>query len=243
MSGKDLVSELRSGSKPAPVPREPGGLKDLALVAVAIIAMASLGYYGVTTWFAPRGPQPAAAMAVAAAPQPTIEPWTEADTSTCKARARKAAAEPLPADVMLAQQSVTEGFAGMTTLIACQMSLKSERFCEGKEKRRLVAMINDYLAKVDMITTGLGVQGAPMAMAGALLGGEAAFGSDVYEMQREGTMKVMELHHQKVLKALRSLARDGIIAPADFAGFMGMGVPKAVTEMFGGVEAERRVCG
>src|SRR5688500_14026526 len=185
MSGKDLVSEMRSGSKPSRPPLQLGGLLDLVVGAVAIIAVASLGYYGVTTWLTPRGPRPSAVVAIAQAPHPTIDPWTEADTSTRQARARAAAAEPLPADVMLAQRSVTDGFAPMTTMIACRMTTKSERFCDAKEKDKLVAMINDYLGRVDLITFGLGVQGAPMAVVGAFAGGEAAFGSSVYELQRE----------------------------------------------------------
>ncbi len=242
MSGRDLVSEMRSGAKPARAPIRLGGLLDVAVVAVAMIAVATLGYYGVATWFAPRPPQPAPAATVALL-QPSIEPWTEADTSICQARARKAAGEPVPADLALAQRSVTEGFAGMTTMIACRMTTKSERFCNPTEKKKLVAMVNDYLGKVDMITVGLGVQGAPMAVVGAIVGGEPALGSSIYEMQRENTMKFMELHDKKITAALQSLGRDGIVAPDDFASFMGMGIPKAVTRMFGGVEAERHVCG
>jgi hypothetical protein len=219
-----------------------GGLLDVAVVTVAMIAVATLGYYGVATWFAPRTPQPAPAATVALL-QPSIEPWTEADTSICQARARKAAGEPVPADLALAQRSVTEGFAGMTTMIACRMTTKSARFCDSEEKGKLVAMVNDYLGRVDMITVGLGVQGAPMALVGAVTGGEAAMGSSIYEMQREGTMKFMALHHEKVAAAVQSLARDGIVAPDDFAAFMGMGIPKTVTSMFDGVEAERHVCG
>jgi hypothetical protein len=233
---------MRSGGKPPRPPLQLGGSLDLVVLAITIIAVASLAYFGVTTWFAPGGPQPAGAVAIAQT-HSTVEPWTETDTSTCQARARKAAAEPLPADAMLAQRSVTEGFAGLTALVACRMTIKSARFCESKEKDKLVAMIQDYVAKVDMITVGLGVQGAPMAMLGAVTGGEVAFGSSVYEMQREETMKFMELHHQKIVSALRSLARDGIVAPGDFAAFMGMGIPKHITEMFGGIEADRHVCG
>ena len=238
MSGRDLVSEMRSGGKP---PRPPLQLGDLAVAAVTIVAVACLAYFGVTTWLAPGGPPPAATVAVAQT-QPKVEPWTEADTSACQARARKAANSDAD-DMMLAQRSVTEGFAGMTALIACRINTKSERFCDQQERKKLVAMINDYVAKVDMITVGLGVQGAPMAMVGAFAGGEVAFGSSVYEMQREETIKFMELHHEKVVNALRSLARDGIVAPIDFAAFMGMGIPKHITDMFGSVEAERSVCG
>src|SRR5688572_28970357 len=243
MSGRDLVSEMRSGSKPPRAPMQLGGFVDFLAIAIAAIAVASLGYYGVVTWLAPGGPQPAPTTAVAQLSQPTIEPWTDADTSICQARARKAADEPVPDDLVLAQRSVTEGFSGMTAMIACRMTIKSARFCDPKEKEKLVAMVNDYLARIDLITVGLGVQGAPMAVMGAVMGGEAAAGSSIYEMQREGTMKFMALHDEKIVMALQSLARDGIVAPADFAAFMGMGVPKSVTRMFGGVEAERHVCG
>ena len=243
MSGRELVSEMRSGGKPPRAPMQLGGLLDFAVIAIAAIAVASLGYFGVTVWLAPQGPPPAPATAVAQVPQAMIEPWTEADTSICQARARKAANEPVPDDLALSQRSVTEGFAGMTTMIACRMTIKSERFCDPREKEKLVAMVNDYLTRVDLITVGLGVQGAPMALMGAVMGGEPEAGSTIYEMQREGTMKFMALHDERVVAALQSLARDGIVVPEDFAQFMGMGIPKAVTRMFGDVEAERHVCG
>lgn len=254
MSGRDLVRGLRSEAAPPPKqPQRGGGVVDFLIGAVAIVAVASFGYFGYATWLAPK---PAHVAVAASAPTPPVAPkaqpavsvadvdtnWTNADSQRCKAAARAAAEAPLPVDAVLTQRSVTEGFASMATLVECQISSKTARFCAPEEKTKLVAAVQNYLDKMDLIVLGLGVQGAPMAIMGEAFGGEVAFGSKVYEMQEEGTLAVMRVHHKKVVDAVKALARDGVIAQADFAAFLGMGVPTAIKTMLKGVEAERNIC-
>ena len=130
----------------------------------------------------------------------------------------------------------------MATMIECRLSTKSARFCDPKEKAALVAMINDYLGRVDLIRLGLGVQGAPMAVLGEMFGGEVQAGSGIYNIEKDGTFAVMKVYHDRIAAALRKLARDGIVSATDFAGFMGTGVPKTISEVFKDVTPERQVC-
>lgn len=254
MSGRDLVRGLRSAEAPPPKPpQRGGGILDFLIGAVAIVAVASFGYFGYATWLAPK---PVRVAVAASAPTPPAAPsaeatpvlteadygWTEADGERCKAEARAAAEAPLPVDAVLTQRSVTEGFASMATLVECQITTKTARFCAPEQKTKLVAAVHTYLDKMDLIVLGLGVQGAPMAIMGEAFGGEVAFGSSVYEMQEEGTLAVMRVHHKKVVDAVKALARDGIVSQSDFAAFMGMGVPTSIKEMLKGVEAERNIC-
>lgn len=260
MSGRDLVRELRSVETPPPKHPPRGNIVDLLIAAVAVIAVGSFGYFGYATWLAPRVAPAQVKVALASPlsqPTPQSKPpadqsapaaadtdfaWTDADGSRCRAAARAAAEAPLPVDAALSQRSVTEGFASMATLVECQMASKTMRFCQPEQKAKLVAAVHDYLDKMDFIVLGMGVQGAPMAVLGEALGGEVAFGSAVYDMQKEATFAAMRVHHKKVVAAIRALVRDGVVTQSDFGTFMGMGVPSSIKEMLADVEIERSIC-
>lgn len=243
MSGRDLVRDVRSTAKPSAAPDQGLGIVDLVVTALAIVAVGSLAYFGYATWFAPRAPQPQVTppALVAAMTAPDVV-WTDEDTARCRAKARAASNDEMPGDAILADRAVTDGFGPMATMIECRIATKSTRFCNPKEKAALVAMINDYLAHVDMIRLGMGVQGAPMAVFGELLGGEAQAGSGVYDVVKDGTFAVMKLYHDRIAAALKRLGRDGIVSASDFAAFFGTGVPGPITDIFDGVVAERQVC-
>lgn len=260
MSGRDLVRGLRSVDTPAPKQPQRGNIVDLLIALVAVVAVASFGYFGYATWLAPRVAPAQAKVALASlAPQPTPQSkppagqsapasadtdlaWTDADASRCKAEARAAAAEPPPAEAILVERTVTEGFAGLATQVECSITSKVKRFCAPAGKATLVAAVHDYLDRMDLLVLGMGVQGAPMAILGEAFGGEVAFGSAVYDTQKEGTFAAMRLHHRKVVAAIRALVRDGVVTQSDFGTFMGMGVPSSIKDMLKGVEAERNIC-
>ena len=246
MSGRNLVNEMRSGSlAPKPPSRFPGAL-DLLLMSVALAAVAALGVLGFTTLVQPVLTPPVALVAQSPGSEQSLLPvdvaWTEADTSRCESLARSARGAEVPSELALADRTIAEGFSALAAIVACRLETKPTRFCNPEEKGLLVAMINDYLGRIDLLVLGLGVQGAPMAVAGAFLGGEAAMGSDIYDMHRESTLAFMTLHHQRVADDLRALARDGIITAADFGAFMGMGVPARIEKLLGGIPVERQAC-
>ena len=144
MSGRDLVRDLRSIETPPPKQFARGGIVDVLIGAVAVLAVASFGYFGYATWFAPHTAV-SHVVATVAAPEPQPIPkapkptpaltsadadWTEADASRCQAAASAAAENPeVPAEALLAQRSVTEGFAGLATRVECQITSKIRRFC------------------------------------------------------------------------------------------------------------------
>lgn len=242
MSGRDLVRDVRSTAKLPSAPGQGLGIVDLVVTALAIVAVGSLAYFGYAAWFAPHAPQPATPPALIAAGTTPEVAWTDEDTSRCRAKARAAADAKMPADVILANRSVTDGFGPMATMIECRIATKSTRFCNPEEKAGLVAMINDYLGRVDMIRLGMGVQGAPMAVLGEMFGGEVQAGSGIYEIEKDGTFAFMRVYHDRIAAAMRRLGRDGIVSATDFSTFMGSGVPASITEMFDGVVPERQVC-
>lgn len=242
MSGRDLVRDVRSTAKPSAVQGARLGIIDLAVTMLAVVAVGSLAYFGYVAWFAPHAPQPPAAPAAQLVASNTALTWTDEDTARCRTRARAVSDDEMPADAMLANRAVTDGFGPMATMIECRMATKSLRFCDPKQKAALVAMINDYLARVDMIRLGMGVQGAPMAVLGEMFGGEIEAGSGVYEIEKDGTFAFMQIYHARIAAALQRLGRDGLVSATDFATFMGAGVPATIAEIFNGVVPERRSC-
>lgn len=241
MSGRDLVRDVRSTAKPSAVAGQSLGIFDLAVTALAIVAVASLAYFGYIAWLAPGAPQPTPPAQLVAATDPALI-WTDEDTTRCSAKARSSRDDELPAEAMLANPAVTDGFGPMATMIACRIATKSPRFCDPKQKAALVAMLNDYLARVDVIRLGMGLQGAPMAVLGEMFGGEVEAGSGIYQMEKEGTFAFMQVYHARIADAVQQLGRDGIASPTDFATFMGTGVPETITAMFNGVKPERQAC-
>lgn len=242
MSGRDLVRDVRSTAKPSGFPFARLGVVDLVVTLLAIVAVGSLAYFGYGAWFA-RPPQPPATppAQLVASVDPAIA-WTDEDTARCRAKARAASDDEMPAEAMLANRAVTDGFGPMATMIECRIATKSSRFCNPEQKAELVAMINDYLARVDVIRLGMGVQGAPMAVLGEMFGGEIEAGSGVYDMEKDGTFAFMRVYHNRIAAALKRLGRDGLVSAADFATFMGTGVPATITEIFDGVVPERQSC-
>ena len=80
-----------------------------------------------------------------------------------------------------------------------------------------------------------------MAIVGQFMGGEAAAGSGIYETQRDEVLDFMQIYNARVATALKALAREGLIAPSDFGGFLS-GPPDNIKAMFGAAQAERNLC-
>jgi hypothetical protein len=241
MSGRALVDLVRS-DMPPPKPQKNGGGGglDWLLAVVAIAAVGALGYFGFTHFFGVATPGPAAGTPMVAALVADAA-WTEDDTALCEQKARAEARDARTNGPLSVNPSLAPGFAGMATLLECRIETKSARFCDQSGKSALVAEVNDYLGKIDVIVLALNVQGAPMKMLGGM-NSEVAMGSDIYELQMGATIEFMEAYHERVTGALKSLARDGIVTEGDFGSFMGMGVPPMIKKMFDGVTAERNGC-
>lgn len=239
MSGRDLVQARRD----ADPPRQPGAgsrFFDMLIGLVAVVAIGSVAYFGYVNWLAPRFSQPRpvpAKLVAAATPQMA---WTDADMSRCQAKARAAAESPEMGDAVLVDRTVTEGFAGMATLVECRITTKMARFCDPAEKAALVEMVNDYLGRIDLLKLGLGAQGAPMAIMGGAFGGEMAAGRDIYDMEKDATLSVMDTYQKKVASALRTLGKRGVVSATDFGGFAG--TPATITDIFKNVSVTDQLC-
>jgi hypothetical protein len=239
MSGDDLVNARRGSAGPAPR----FGIVDMILTLAAVAAVSCVAYFGISYWLTSGSTPPASLPPATAEAQPALAEvaWTEADAKRCKSAGIAAANAPVPGEFMLAKQSVTPGFAGLATDIECQLTRKPTRFCDREAKAGLVAMINDYLGRWDIVKLGMAVEGAPMVAMGEIFGGEISGGSDMYQLERDHTLGFMKSYHELVANGLKALGRDGIISANDFGGLLG--VPAPITDVLGGITPERQLCG
>jgi hypothetical protein len=225
MSSRDLVDSVRSGNGTAPR----RSLFDIIIAVVAALAVCALGYVAYGTWAqrSPTGfPTPTAASSIVAAT------WTEADENACLSRARTAAKNADTGNYMITNAPIAEGVPFLVTKVECQLTSKPARFCGTAGRQQLVAIVNDYIGRIDLILLGLAAQGAPMAIAGGLFGGEAAAGDDTYSSMKADTIAYMKEYDDRVVAGIRSLASKGIITRDEFRSFPFGGVPKRIEEMF-----------
>ena len=244
MSGHDLISEMREGGKLPPARSARGGALDLILILVVVAAVGSAGYFGLTHWLRQGAPQPNSPPPVGemvSAGSVTDVAWTDADAARCAAKGRAAANAPLPGEMALANPAVTEGFSGFATRLDCYLTTKVDRFCDPENKAALVAAINDYLSRIDLVEIGLGVQGAPMALLGGMMGGEVAAGSTIYDEQHAETLAFMATYNARIATDLQGLVRNGVVTSTDFSVFMG-GVPKTIGAMIGTATPQHNLC-
>lgn len=237
MSGRDVVRALRENTD-LNKGRGWGSLPDLALGLVALVAVICCAALAVNT-FLLRGPSPGpVAVAGTGMAQPA---WDAGDDTTCQNRARAARATGDDDRFPLANDAVTGGYAALAANLECHASVKVARLCDSGEKAALIAQIENYLTRRDLIVLGLDAQGAPMQLMGSIMGGEAAFGSSVYDMTKADTLAFMDLQHQRVVESLRKLARGGILSPGDF-GFLGYGAPAAIGEILRDITVTNPIC-
>jgi hypothetical protein len=241
MSGRDLVDEVRSGARPLADARD-RGLFDLVAATAATIAIGALAYVGYGAWFSGKPPAPpvlGAALHVPAAPAA----WTDADEKACIARARAAASNPDTGTYTITNRSIAEGAAGLGTKIECELTARPRRFCGAEGTAQLVAIVNDYITRMDLVRLGLAAQGAPMAIAGGMFGGEAAAGDAIYSDMKADTIAYLKAYDARIATAVRGLAAGGIVKAEDFKPFPFAGVPQRIEEIFAGVSVGQQLCG
>lgn len=236
MSGRDVVRDLRergSLGKPARI----GVSIDLLLGVIAVIAIAACAYVGFGALNKPQ--PPAVAQVVQANEQDTV--WTEADTAKCRAAATAAANEEVPGELAMANQALTSGgFSSMATMLACRATTKIARLCDPAQKAMLVAEVNDYITRLDLVVTGLNVQGGSIALIGGMLGVEDP--ASAYDLSKDDTIAYLKIYHQRVVAGIQALAKAGLLSASDFGVFLGMGVSSTTGHMFEGIQPDHSVC-
>ena len=238
MSGQDVVRAQRDKIGIRPVPS--GLALDLVLSVVAFAAVA-LCLVLAARWIL-AGPPPVAPPDMVAAVDTTALTWTDKDSAACESRARVAAAEPLPHEMELADSVITGGgFATIAARVTCRATIKAARLCDPAQKADLVAQVNDYVTRHDLIVMGLDVQGAPMTIIGAFTGGEVAGGAAMYDMIKADTLEYIAWHHDRLLAKLHALAQGGVLSASDFS-FMGLGLSPALASAFADVKPTTPIC-
>lgn len=237
MSGRNIVRAMRENGSTGK-PGAPGNSIDTMLFALAIAAV--LGAVIAGGWYFSRqaAPPPSAAPAARVA-----EPgWTAADTAACEQASRQTAAKAAAEQFLMANQAITDGgFAMLASRVACRASVRIARLCNGAEKAELVAMINDYAMRHDLVVAGLSLQGAFIDIMGGMLGGEAEGGSGVYDIVKKDTLGYMAVFHDRVVENLHALAEAGVLTSTDL-GFFGIGLSGSLAPAFEKVTVARSIC-
>jgi hypothetical protein len=243
MSGRDLIDEMRSGARPLASQQQRGGLFDIVATIAAVVAVGALAFFAYGAWFSDKAPRPP--VQLAATPTPAVIPvhWTEADDAACAARGRAAANDPDTGSYMITNDSIAEGMAFLGTKVECQLTSKITHFCGGDGNAELVAIVNDYMGRIDLIRLGLAAQGAPMAIAGGMFGGEAAAGDGIYDSMKADTLAYMKGYDARIVASIRSLATKGVVKADDFKPFPFAGVPSRIEAIFAGAAATSNICG
>ena len=143
---------------------------------------------------------------------------------------------------LITNPSLAEGIPFLVTRVECQLTVKEARFCGPEGNAKLVAIVDDYLNRMDVIRVGIAAQGAPMAILGGMMGGEIAAGDEIYGSMAEDTLKFMSEHHARVVAALRALAKEGVVTADAFKPFPFAGVPSRIQPIFAGIEAKSNLC-
>lgn len=239
MSGRNVVEEMRSGVRPMPQALGRGRALDLLLGLAAVVCVASLTFVSFSIWFSggtPQLPPPVEAegTGLPTSAQAVLVVWTKADNDACAARARAAADNPKTGNFMITNRPIASGVAGLTTMLECKLTQKVSRYCGAEGVTQLVAEVNEYFGRLDLVKGGIGLQGAPMAIAGALFGGEPQAGNDTYQDMAEDTLAFIETYSARVTAALRALGRSGVVSPDDFQSFPFAGVPEHISKIFEG---------
>ncbi len=239
MSGRNLVDEMRSGARPQPR----RGLFDILATVAAVVAIGAFAFFAYGAWFSGKAPRPP--VQVAASPTHAVTPaqWTEADDAACVARGRATADDPDTGSYMITNDSIAEGMAFLGTKVECQLNSKSTHFCGKEGNAQLVAIVNDYMGRIDLIGLGLAAQGAPMKIAGGLFGGEAEGGAGVYDAMKADTLAYMKGYDARIVALIRSLAAKGVVKADDFKPFPFAGVPARIERIFADAEAKSNICG
>lgn len=218
----------------------------MVLSIVAVVAIAGLGFFAFKAWVPGGAPAPQevsrAAVASSSLERTTPAVWTKADNDLCIARARAAAQNPETGNYRITNHSVSEGVAALTSMVQCQLTTKVTRFCGAEGKAQLIALVNDYFSRMSMVTLGIGVQGAPMAVAGAVFGGEPAAGDAIYREMASDTLAFMKTHNARVVAALQTLGRNGVVRAEDFRSFPFADIPENIVLVFDGIHPAGDAC-
>jgi hypothetical protein len=236
-------------------PRSPfaGGF---LLSALATLAVGAGLVVAVFHWRAPA-PEAAEAVLSATAPrgpaQPALLPvddgeWSDGDIRRCSDEAN-AAADTAAARKLAAVSADRVGlgapepaFVKRSAYLLCNARSKPLHLCRDYWHGWLVEAVRAYAADFRSVSASAywtKVNLAERARSDARADGAAlkAAADDIDQTTREVARR-----HEEITAALRALVTDGILAPEEFAVFLGYGIPTDIRALLGDARALRKAC-
>jgi hypothetical protein len=183
-----------------------------------------------------------------AAPKPVDNgSWTDEDIKACSDQAN-AAAENAKRRKLAAVSSDRVGLGGpdadtvqRATYLVCGSTHKPLHLCQSYWHDWYMQAIKEHAADFEKISTSAywtKVNIAEKAQRQANGQSWQSLSDDLDQTTREiGKM------HDDITTAFRSLISDGIVDPADFGVFFGLGIAPDIAAMIGDAKAKRHLCG
>lgn len=187
-------------------------------------------------------------IAPTAAPKPVDDGnWTDDDIKNCSDKAN-AAAEKAKARRLAAVSADRVGLGGpdaetvqRATYLLCGSTHKHLHLCQSYWHDWYMAAIKEHASDFDTISASAYWSKVSIAeQARRQANGESwkTVTDDIDQTTREvGKM------HDDITAVFRGLIKDGIIDPAEFGAFFGMGIAPDIAAMIGGAKPIRHLCG
>jgi hypothetical protein len=185
----------------------------------------------------------------AAAPAPLDEgSWTDNDMRDCRMQATTAA-ETANKRKLAAVSADRVGLGGpdaamveRSTYLLCSATRKPQHLCDSYWRDWFIHAIKSQAADFRQVSASAywtKVSVAERARRGT--GANQQQWQTVSDDLDQTTREIGDMHDEITL-AFRSLIADGIVDPADFAAFLGMGIPSDIAAMIGDARPLRRLC-
>jgi hypothetical protein len=247
----------RRVSRQAPQQRRAEGLSSGGFLLAALLTCA-FGVGAVVAGYFWMGAAPQASQAAlsatgrstpAAAPTPVDDgDWTEIDIRDCKAEAT-AAAERANKRKLAALSADRVGLGGpeanlveRATYLLCGSTRKRLHLCQTYWRNWYNRAIREHAADFKRVSTSGYWTKVNVAERAQRDAGSSQKWQTLSDDLDQTTREVGKMH-EDITAAFRSLIEDGIVDTADFAAFLGMGIPSDIGAMIGGARPKRQLCG
>ena len=186
-----------------------------------------------------------------AAPLPQVDDgtWTDSDIRDCKDKAT-AAGEVAKKRKLAAVNADRVGLGGpdsgiveRSTYLLCGATTKPTHLCQDYWRKWYITAIREHAAEFKQVSQQAYWTSHNVAERARQGAGEAQSELQTLSDDLDQTTREVAKMHEDIVASFRSLVADGIILPAHFAKFLGLGIPTEIGKMIGGVTPVRNRCG
>jgi hypothetical protein len=230
-----------------------GGLLLAALLTCAFgVGVVVAGYF----WMAAAPDASDAVLSATGRSEPTQQQsvvdsgeWNDTDIRRCRDLASDAA-EKARKRKLAAVSADRVGLGGpdaevveRATYLLCGATTKPLHLCKRYWRNWFMKAIKQHAADFRKVSSSAYWTKVDIAQKARREAGESQQQWQTLSDDLDQTTREVAKMHEDITAAFRTLIADGIIDPADFGKFLGMGIPTDIRSMIGGVRPLRELCG